>query len=94
MAAADESHQARIWSHQERVHLAGRQDSQLAGLSDAVRRLLSGTRSVAEPMISKAGLRGEARRARTILRAAMKEQQLKEVNEDSTHRRQEERNGI
>lgn len=52
-----------------------RQSPPLTTLSDAVRRLLKHTPPVAQPMISKVGIRDEAHRARAILRASMKDQQ-------------------
>jgi hypothetical protein len=48
---------------------------QLTSLSEAARRLLRGPTPVAEPKISRAGLRSEAHRARLIMRAAIKDQQ-------------------
>lgn len=48
---------------------------QLTSLSEAARRLLRAPTPVAEPMISRAGLRSEAHRARLIMRAAIKDQQ-------------------
>jgi len=48
---------------------------QLTSLSEAARRLLRAPTPVVEPMISRAGLRSEAHRARLIMRAAIKDQQ-------------------
>jgi hypothetical protein len=45
-------------------------------MTEAARRLLRRTPLVAGPMISSAGIRGEAHRVRSILRATMKNQQL------------------
>lgn len=44
--------------------------------AQAVRRLLRHTPPVAEPMISRAGMRGEAHRVRSILQVTIKDQQL------------------
>jgi len=76
MAAADQTYQAGV----QQGHWPSRQGAQLTSLSEAARRLLKGTQSAAAPMISRAGVRGEARRAHSILRAAMKDQELTEVN--------------
>ncbi len=48
--------------------------TQLTGVYEAARQLLRGT-PIAAPMISRAGLRAEAHRARLILRATMNDQQ-------------------
>jgi hypothetical protein len=53
----------------------GAPGSQLTSVSEAARRLLRGATPVAQPMISRAGLRSEAHRARLIMRAAIKDQQ-------------------
>jgi hypothetical protein len=68
----------------EQTHRAGAQQAnsrsrpspQLTRLSEAARRLLRGAPPVAAPMISRDGVRGEAHRVRSILRATMKDQQL------------------
>ena len=68
----------------EQTHQAGAQarwrsrqsQQQLTSLSEAALRLLRGVPPVAAPMISRAGVRGEAHRVRSILRATMKDQQL------------------
>lgn len=54
----------------------GRQSPQLTGLSQVTRRLLGGAPPVAAPMISRAGVHGEAHRVRSTLRATMQDQQL------------------
>jgi hypothetical protein len=51
------------------------QSSQLTSLSEVARHLLQGTQPLAEPMISRAGVRGEARWVRSTLRATMRDQQ-------------------
>jgi hypothetical protein len=43
---------------------------------EAVRRALRGSSPTAQPMMSRSGIRVEARRVRSILRASMKDQQL------------------
>lgn len=53
----------------------GAPGSQLASVSEAARRLIRGAPPGAQPMISRAGLRKEAHRARLILRAAINDQQ-------------------
>jgi hypothetical protein len=45
------------------------EDADLTSLSEAARRLLERASPVAAPMISRAGVRAEARRVRAILRA-------------------------
>jgi hypothetical protein len=52
------------------------QSPQTTQLTIAVRYLLRGTAPVAQPMISRAGIRAEAHRVRAILRATMKDQQI------------------
>jgi hypothetical protein len=54
----------------------GRQSQQLTGLSEAARRLLRDTPPGGQPLISRAGVRSEAHRVRSILRATMRDQQL------------------
>jgi hypothetical protein len=52
-----------------------RESPQLTGVSKAVRRLLRHTQPIAEPMISRAGVRGEVHRVRSILQATINDQQ-------------------
>ncbi len=56
-------------------------DPQLTSISEVARRLLRGTPSVAEPVISRAGIRGDAHRVRSIVRAAINDRQLIGGNE-------------
>ena len=60
----------------QRLRRPNRESPQLISVSEAVRRLLRPTPPGAEPMISRAGVRGEAHRVRTILQATMKDHQL------------------
>jgi hypothetical protein len=52
------------------------QTAQLASMSAAARRLLKGAPPIAQPMISRTGVRVEAHRARAVLQATMKDQRL------------------
>ncbi len=60
----------------QQAHWGSRQSPQLTSLFEAALRLLRGVPPVAAPMISRAGVRGDAHRVRSILRATMKDQQL------------------
>jgi hypothetical protein len=53
-----------------------RESSRLTSISEVAQRLLRRTPPDAESMISRAGVRGEAQRVRSILHATMKDQQL------------------
>jgi hypothetical protein len=72
MATTERTHQAGA----QQARWRSRESPQLTSLSEAARRLLRGVPPVAAPMISRAGVRGEAYRVRSILRATMKYQQL------------------
>ncbi len=71
MTATEQTHQAGT----QQARWRSRQSPQLASLSEAARRLLRGA-PVAAPVISRAGVRGEAHRVRSVLRATKKDQQL------------------
>jgi hypothetical protein len=45
-------------------------------MTEAARRLLRRTPPLAEPMVSRAGIRREARRERSLLRTTIEDQQL------------------
>lgn len=52
-----------------------RQSPRLTSLSEAARRLLRGAPIAAQPMLSRAGVRDEAHRVRSILQATINDQQ-------------------
>ncbi len=60
----------------QRVRWRGRQSPQLTSMSEAALSVLRGSSSIAQPMMSRAGIRAEARRVRSIMRAHMKDHQL------------------
>lgn len=72
MATPEQTHRADA----QQARWRSRQSPQFISLSEAARRLFRGTPPVAAPLISRAGVRGEAHRVRSILRATMKDQQL------------------
>jgi hypothetical protein len=72
MATPEQTPQAGV----QQVRWRSRQSLQLTSLSEAARRLLRGVPPVGQPTISRAGIRGEAHRVRSILRATMKDQRL------------------
>ena len=63
-------HPASNWS----TRRPDRESPQLTSLSEAARRLLRAASPAAQPMISRAGVRDEARRVRSILRATINDQ--------------------
>ncbi|MGH2853717.1 MAG: hypothetical protein ACRDLF_05950 [Solirubrobacteraceae bacterium] len=59
-----------------RVRWRGRRSPQLTSMSEAALNVLKGRPPTARPMMSRAGIRAEARRVRSIMRAHMRDHQL------------------
>jgi hypothetical protein len=58
-----------------RVRRSGRRSRRLASMFEAVLVLSRDSSSIARPIMSRAGIRAEARRVRSIMRARMRDNQ-------------------